>query len=752
MAASYLIGISAGAVLSAFVQGLFRHRFRAYALTLIAIGTSATVVTTVLLRAASGQIPFFFGQLLLSWPLVSRILMSMLLLMIPTICIGMAFPMATTIWNDRLGKPAQSTALIYAVALVGNLIGVLSVGFYLIPTFGLQIGMLALTSICAVGGLLLLFISLFRQSFRLRLTLHSLALFGSVGLMLTIWAVGSGRLYRQFWPIGVTVHDGSDRLDFYAEGAVNTVAVVSQRRDPAARRMIVDGVTIGENRGGVDEKQQMLAHLPFLTGSDRPGQRVITIGLGTGILAGQLAQISQVEQVWAVELSPGVIAASEWFAADNNDILHHPRARIVRADGIRFLRTTELRFDAIVSDAKSRPGYAGNIPFFSRDYYELCRQRLVDDGQFLQWVSLDSSPDSIAVILQTFADVFPFGHIAIAAPDSIYLVGTIKPLQLSRRQIEQHLATTSASSLKRYNWMSYDDFLSLYWLDQQTVQAVFRGQGHTRISTLDHPVLEACAGADTAIGTGDNRGPNLEQLELLLRSDAAEGFESSSLNAQPLQSLESVPLVTDLTSGRQAAMEIIRAEQRQLQLLDGWLDAAAEHYTTAIGRLPDLNRQRKLAALYRQLVKRAQTSGDINREFSALVMINRLKAGTAADQHRVAEILMGLGRPEDAVPYFYQAAAMQPGIAAYQNDLAFCLLQLGKHAQALARFRRVLALSPEDTRGHLGLGITLAHVGQMDSARPHLRRAGESSFELRQMIEDYGIPWDRVLAGSAAAR
>ncbi len=363
VAASYLLGISLGAVLSSSVVRLTHDRIPMYAFMVIAIGTAATIVTGIALFQSSGNLSPFNSQLLINRPITARILISISLLLIPTTLIGIAFPIAATIWLKDLGRAASSTAQIYSAALIGNVAGVLTVGFYLIPALGLRNSVLVLAGICVFCGVSLLLVFLVRLTKPPRLTFQAVVFFACIGWLLTAWAVSSGRLFRQFWPVGVASQAPDWKLDFYTEGPANTVAVVSHVDDPFIRRMIVDGVTIGESQGGVDEKQQLLAHLPFLLRKDRHGQRVITIGLGTGILAGELAQNPLVDAVWAVELSRSVIAAASYFSDCNGDLLHHPKARIVRADGIRFLNTTDILFDAIVSDAKSRPGFAGNFRF-----------------------------------------------------------------------------------------------------------------------------------------------------------------------------------------------------------------------------------------------------------------------------------------------------------------------------------------------------------------------------------------------------
>ena len=135
----------------------------------------------------------------------------------------------------------------------------------------------------------------------------------------------------QSTPLGVGLLPDRYDVRWYREGPANTVTVFSEKTEPNRLKMSVDGIVIGESGGGVDEKQQMLAQLPFLLrsasrlneSSSEPSQQpptsdsVLTIGLGTGILAGQVAQIPTVATVTCVELSPAVIDASREFSDAN---------------------------------------------------------------------------------------------------------------------------------------------------------------------------------------------------------------------------------------------------------------------------------------------------------------------------------------------------------------------------------------------------------------------------------------------------
>lgn len=94
------------------------------------------------------------------------------------------------------------------------------------------------------------------------------------------------------------------------------MSVFQRASDGRQLVMAVDGITIGQSHAGVDRKQQFLAHVPFLL-EPGPLRKVLSIGLGTGILIGEVAKHPGVERIECVELSPPVIEGARLFAEQN---------------------------------------------------------------------------------------------------------------------------------------------------------------------------------------------------------------------------------------------------------------------------------------------------------------------------------------------------------------------------------------------------------------------------------------------------
>ena len=195
-------------------------------------------------------------------------------------------------------------------------------------------------------------------------------------------------------------------------------------------------------------------------------------------------------------------------------------------------------------------------------------------------------------ILKTFSGEFPFGHIAVAAPGSVYLVGTRSPVTFDPAVIEAYLQGSSTGVLKSYGWAAGDDVLAMYWLDQTVVQKALEDVSP---NTFDRPVLENFTWASY----GHSVFGLPTQLPLIQR--LIEGDELSMFNGQPLRDSEFQPTAQLVGKGRLATAELIAAETILCAGEEDWLDRATVHFKKAIDLLPQLNRQQHVVKDFRAL-------------------------------------------------------------------------------------------------------------------------------------------------------
>jgi len=121
---------------------------------------------------------------------------------------------------------------------------------------------------------------------------------------------------------------------------------------------------------------EMLVHLPLAAHPDP--RRVLIIGGGDG---GTLEEVLKhpVESVTMVEIDREVIDVSRaYLPSIGGRAFDDPRTRLLIADGIAFVESTDERFDAVLVDSTDPKG--PGLALFSAAFYRACAAVLTPSG------------------------------------------------------------------------------------------------------------------------------------------------------------------------------------------------------------------------------------------------------------------------------------------------------------------------------------------------------------------------------------
>lgn len=142
------------------------------------------------------------------------------------------------------------------------------------------------------------------------------------------------------------------------------------------RILALDGVIQTTER---DEPcyHEMLAHVPIL--AHGAAREVLIIGGGDGGALRDVLKHRSVARATMVEIDRSVVdMCAEYVPSLSDGAFDDPRTDIVIADGVKFVKETERRFDVIIVDSTDPIGPA--IPLFSDEFYADCRNILTRDG------------------------------------------------------------------------------------------------------------------------------------------------------------------------------------------------------------------------------------------------------------------------------------------------------------------------------------------------------------------------------------
>ncbi|ABR84360.1 MULTISPECIES: polyamine aminopropyltransferase [Pseudomonas aeruginosa group] len=142
------------------------------------------------------------------------------------------------------------------------------------------------------------------------------------------------------------------------------------------RVMALDGV-IQTTEADEFIYHEMLTHVPIL--AHGAARRVLIIGGGDGGMLREVAKHKSVERITMVEIDGTVVDMCKEFLPNHSQgAFDDPRLNLVIDDGMRFVATTEERFDVIISDSTDPIG-PGEV-LFSENFYQACRRCLNEGG------------------------------------------------------------------------------------------------------------------------------------------------------------------------------------------------------------------------------------------------------------------------------------------------------------------------------------------------------------------------------------
>ena len=387
------------------------------------------------------------------------------------VLMGLAFPIAIHLATvrDRRDAPtvlARRVGRLYAVNVVGAIIGALLGGFLLLPWLGARRALIVMAALYGASALLLVW----GHPARTRL----LAVVGVSTIAFGFLAANvpdpfSAAYSRRY---------GLEMREFWREEGVQTA--VSVHASQFRRSLYLDGLHQANDTPDMVRLHRLIGHLPMVL---HPAPKdALVIGLGGGATPGAVSQYPDT-RVQVVELSESVRKAATFFAHVNYDVLNQPNVRVRVDDGRNFLTLSGETFDVITADI-IQPIHVGAGNLYSREYFSLVREALNDDGLALQWIG-HREPSQYALIMRTFLDVFPHATLWF---DGNLMVGSMQPLRLSPAALDsKRESAVTAQALDDIGLESFDVLNSWFTAGPEAMRT-FVGRGP--LLTDDRPLVE----------------------------------------------------------------------------------------------------------------------------------------------------------------------------------------------------------------------------------------------------------------------
>ncbi len=681
MLTAFIAGIALGGYLVRWVVDQVADRLALFGWIQVLIAVSSAIVLPVLfaflepqtirefLRDTTGEVAILT---------VARFSIALLVMLVPATLIGATFPLVGRVGIVDLQYTGRRVGMVYASNTFGNVVGALLPGFLLLNWFGIQQGILLMAALNACIGFAFL-ASRLVSAVHLRWAVPAAA----VGTLVVLAHVP---LDFQF---PTENERPTDQVLFYRDGPSATTKVTFNR-ETGEKVMAIDGIVIGGNTF-TEYKQLLLAHLPKLLRDDVSTE--LSVGLGSGILAGESIRHQRVKAITCVEIEPSVVMGATLFARENHRVLSNPRVRVVIDDIANYLRITSDRYHVISADEKTALEYASNGFSYSREYYGLLRRHLAPGGILIQWVPADLPPRLYKIVLKTFANSFPhvlMGHFMPALKDSglnTILVGSDEKISLDNSRIGRVMGSESEAfaGLARYGLTTPESVVAQFVADGKFIrQAVLDAPQNT----LVHPRYEFYSLREYAVSLKQRSAANIEFIAALKRAAAPDFLAAIKVRGQEEARRLSRALDAEqaylagyhlsLSPGPVSGMEIVR------------------QYDTALALAPWNESLRARIFLHYSYIAASQT----NVSVKAYLMERALSVYSKSAMGYVdySRVLGKLHKPERALAAARKAVELDPTLLAARRTLADLLLKTGKQAEAQTHLRALAELQePTDS-------------------------------------------------------
>lgn len=511
----FLLGLSIGSALMQAIVDRQKNLLRLYALIQMGIGLTAGLSFFVILTDLPAMPELNDDRSLRYWVAVFNVIYrSAAAIGLPTLLMGMAFPVVTRIVVGSIGQLGRDVASVYALNTVGAIVGSFAAGFVLIPTLGIT-GTIALLAFINLTMAVALVLANQEADQRQRMALATVGILAAIIVPARI--AFSGARMQRIQPNEVVVH--------YEEGAMATISVVEN--NSGDRMIYVDDVGVAGTDKIMLTDQKSLAHVPMALLGGR-ANRVLSVGFGSGGASYSYTLYDSIESINTIEIAPEVLRAAPTLTDSNRGIIAHdalvararaanadritgyrhplssfvhqpapgfktfdPRFRVLIDDARSYLRFTKEQYDVIATDCTDLR-YKSNANLYDLEYFTLCAEKTTDRGLVVVWMPLAGLSDrAFRSALRTFQVVFPTMSVWFFPNYPTHyclLIGNKNGMRIDYPAMQAALSYPAIQAdLEEIGLRDPNKLLSCFVADERTLTAHL---ADAPLNTEDHPIIE----------------------------------------------------------------------------------------------------------------------------------------------------------------------------------------------------------------------------------------------------------------------
>ena len=600
---------------------------------------------------------------------LSGFLITIFLMIIPTILMGAVFPIAVQLYIGKKRRVGSGVGTIYSLNTLGSILGSLITGFLLIPLIGVINSFKVIVFINILLGIGILWFSTKAKNY-----LKYLSFIFPIFLVLIFIKIPINKALVMYSYI---MKNPKNKLLYYSEDAYAAVSVVDIVN--TGRRLYVDSGLAADTSRFDMPSHKLIVHVPLLI--QKNPKNALVIGFGMGETSYSITTYGV--KVDAVEISKGEIKANKYFYDVNHHILNNPLLNLTIDDGRNYLLTHNKKYD-LISVGIIHPGISANsASFYGEDFYKQCLSRLTSNGIISQWVPTHGlSLKAFKVIIKTFVDVFPYSTMWFKYTDNfVILLGSKRPFKIDyNNYINKFKNPKIFNDLKTVGMTDPLVLLDSLWMDQEGLKKYSSGSDIT-ITSDNNPVLEFLAARS-------------------IRENGLKIIESiSNLHVKANEFLTDIgparkkEIVKRLNIIRKATEHIV---QGHIYKKKNMLDKSVDEFEIALGIYP------------------SDANANFLLKHTSKILYNKLLVE--------AENFYKTNKIDNAIEIYKKAIAIEPDNAIAYNFMGICYLKKRDARNAFFSFLSAIHNDPNNYEYHFNLASLFAMTGHYEESRIELEK------------------------------
>ena len=307
---------------------------------------------------------------------------TMLVLFPPTFILGGLFPLNLKLYCGELKGVRNRIGKGYAINTLAGIAGAIFAGFIAIPSFGTDVLLLGLVIVTALSALLWVPI----KGYSLVSGVISLLVTGCMIISYHLPGIDYKSLIAS-----VGYHKSSKKGEepdfvYLEEGKAGVISLVNYG----------DGYYTLQNNGLNESSlvenddtyslraEFMLGVLPYMINEN--AKSAFVVGFGSGHTTRSIA-LTDVSRIKVVELEPAVVRADQSINSFVSTLLEDERINLHYNDARNELLVGKEKYDIIASQP-SHPWVAGAANVFTKQFWQITKDKLNAGGVFSQWINL----------------------------------------------------------------------------------------------------------------------------------------------------------------------------------------------------------------------------------------------------------------------------------------------------------------------------------------------------------------------------